>query len=111
MTTTVIKRMVVTLVLIASLLSVVGFKTPEKETGHYYPRAFVVDKLDYDRDMVIVTDAVGLEWEFSECDDWEKGDMVVAIMCDNGTEIMTDDYFVEIRFAGYIDPIAYWSYD
>lgn len=106
-----IKKAFITFILILSLLPCVAFKTPEKETGHYYPRAFVVDKLDYARDKVIVTDAVGMEWEFAECEDWEKGDMVVAIMCDNGTENITDDYFVEIRFAGYIDPVAYWSYD
>lgn len=105
------KLAIVLVVLIASLSFVVGFKTPEKEMGHYYPRAFVVSQLDYARDMVIVTDAVGMEWEFAECEDWEKGDMVVAIMCDNGTENITDDYFVEIQFAGYIDPVAYWSYD
>ena len=105
------KIFITLLVLMVSLLFVVGFKTPEKETGHYYPRAFVVDKLDYARDKVIVTDAVGMEWEFAECEDWEKGDMVVAIMSDNGTPIMSDDYFVEIQFAGYIDPVAYWSYD
>lgn len=105
------KIFITLLVLIASLLFVVGFKTPEVETGNYYPRAFVVSEVDYDRDVVVVIDAVGMEWEFSECDDWEKGDMVVAIMDNKCTENITDDSFVEIRFAGYIDPIAYWSYD
>lgn len=101
----------VMLLLIVSLLFVVGFKTPKTEVGDYYPRAFVVSEVDYDRDMVVVTDAVGFEWEFEECEDWEVGDMVVAIMSTNGTEEITDDSFVEIRFAGYIDPIPYWSYD
>ena len=104
------KRLIILLITVMSLLTCVGFKTPEEETGNYYPRAFVVDKLDYEKDIVIVVDAVGMEWDFPECDDWEKGDMVVAIMCNNGTEIITDDYFVEIRFAGYIDPVEYWSY-
>ena len=51
-------------ILIASLLLVVGFATPKREMGNYYPRAFVVSQLDQERDMVIVTDAVGFEWEF-----------------------------------------------
>lgn len=97
--------------LMASLLTCAAIKTPEVETGNYYPRAFVVSEVDYDRDVVVVTDAVGFEWEFSECDDWEKGDMVVAIMDSKGTETIFDDSFVTIRFAGYIDPVAYWSYD
>jgi len=105
------KKFFVTLVLIASLLPCVAFKTPEREVGNYYPRAFVVDKLDYEKDIVTVVDAVGMKWKFTECDDWEVGDMVVAIMDSKGTEIITDDSFVEICFAGYIDPIPYWSYD
>lgn len=99
----------VMMLFIASLLLVVGFANPPKETGDLYPRAFVIRELDYARDMVIVTDAVGMEWEFSEIDDWQIGDMVVAIMSDNGTNIMSDDYFVEIGWAGYYNPLAYWG--
>lgn len=103
------KRIVITLAIIGSLLACVGFANPKREMGDYYPRAFVVSQLDYARDMVIVTDAVGFEWEFEEIEDWEVGDMVVAIMSDNGTAELTDDYFVEIQFAGYINPIEYWD--
>lgn len=109
MTTTVIKKIFVALTLIASLLICVAFVTPKKEMGNYYPRAFVVSELDYERDMVIVTDAVGFEWEFEEIEDWEVGDMVVAIMYNNGTNVMSDDSFYDISFAGYIYPIEYWS--
>ena len=90
MTITAIKRIVITLAIIGSLLACVGFANPKRE-------------------MVIVTDAVGFEWEFEEIEDWEVGDMVVAIMSTNGTDILTDDYFVEIQFAGYINPIEYWK--
>ena len=109
MTITAIKKMLVALVFIASLLTCVAFATPKKEMGNYYPRAFVVSELDYSRDMVIVTDAVGFEWEFEEIEDWEIGDMVVAIMYDNGTNVMSDDSFYDISFAGYIYPIEYWE--
>ena len=104
MTITAIKKMLVTLALITSLLACVGFANPKREVGRFYPRAFVVSELDYERDMVIVTDAVGLEWEFEEIEDWEIGDMVVAIMNDNATEIITDDYFYEIEWSGYNFP-------
>lgn len=103
------KRIVITLAIIGSLLACVGFTNSKREMGDYYPRAFVVSQLDYARDMVIVTDAVGFEWEFEEIEDWEVGDMVVAIMSDNATPIMSDDYFVKIQFAGYINPIEYWD--
>ena len=104
-----IKKAIITLLIMTSLLACVGFANPKREMGDYYPRAFVVSQLDYARDMVIVTDAVGFEWEFEEIEDWEVGDMVVAIMSTNGTDILTDDYFVEIQFAGYINPIEYWE--
>ncbi len=104
-----IKKAIIALLVMASLLACVGFANSEREMGDYYPRAFVVSQLDYARDMVIVTDAVGFEWEFEEIEDWEVGDMVVAIMSTNGTDILTDDYFVEIQFAGYINPIEYWE--
>ena len=103
------KRIVIMLAIIGSLLACVGFANSKREMGDYYPRAFVVSQMDYARDMVIVPDAVGFEWEFEEIEDWEVGDMVVAIMSTNGTDILTDDYFVKIQFAGYINPIEYWE--
>lgn len=103
-----IKRtVIIMLIMMMSMLFVVGFTTPEREEGDYYPRAFVVAELDSQRDMVIVTDAIGFEWEFEGIEDWEVGDMVVAIMNDNRTSELFDDYFVEIRYAGYIDPLEY----
>lgn len=104
-----IKKAIIALLIMMSLLACVGFANSKREMGDYYPRAFVVSQLDYARDMVIVTDAVGFEWEFEEIEDWEVGDMVVAIMSDNATPIMSDDYFVKIQFAGYINPIEYWE--
>lgn len=96
--------------LIISLLLGKAFSLPTIQMGKTYPRAFVVEELDYERDMVIVSDAVGMEWEFEEIEDWDVGDVVVAIMNDNGTEIITDDYFVDIRFGGYIFPTCYYGY-
>lgn len=94
----------VMIILIASLLMIVGFAHPEKETGRLYPRAFVITEFDYENDLVIVEDAVGYIWDFEGIEDWEIGDMVVAIMSDNGTDIITDDYFYEIEWSGYNFP-------
>lgn len=96
--------------LIMSLLIALGLTTSPMEMGNYYPRAMVVTQLEKETDTVICVDGVGLEWEFNEIDDWEVGDVVAAIMCDNGTPEIYDDYFVEIRFSGYINPIEYWEY-
>lgn len=67
-----------------------------------YPRAFIVTELDKAKDVVTVVDSVGYEWEFYGTEDYEKGDLVVAIMSDNGTpENIFDDYFMNIRYGGF----------
>lgn len=90
--------------LIASLLMTCAFTTPVKETGDYYPRAMEIVEFDYENDIVICEDATGFLWEFYEIEDWEIGDLVVAIMCKNGTETIVDDSFVDICWSGYYKP-------
>ena len=98
------KKICAIAILIIGLLACVAFAHPQKSEEKLYPRAFVITELDYENDLVIVEDATEHIWDFEEIEDWEIGDMVVAIMSDNGTEIMSDDYFVEIRWAGYNFP-------
>ena len=81
-----------------------------KVEGEIYPRTFMVVNLESETDTVVCIDAVGMEWAFEGIEDWEIGDLVSAIMNDNGTENITDDYFTEIRYAGYISPIESWEY-
>lgn len=33
-------------------------------------------------------------WEFEGTEDWQTGDLLSVIMCDNGTLEITDDYIV-----------------
>lgn len=98
------RKLFVTLVLILSLLPHVAFATPSTEMGNYYPRAMEIVELNYEDDIVVCEDATGHIWEFYDTDDWEVGDLVVAILCKNGTEVITDDYFVDIRWSGYYEP-------
>lgn len=98
------RKLFVTFVLILSLLPCVAFATSKTEMGNYYPRAMEIVELDAERDIVVCEDATGFVWEFYDIDDWEVSDLVVAILCKNGTEVITDDYFVEIRWSGYYEP-------
>ena len=76
----------------------------------YYPRAFVVSELDKENDEVICVDGVEFKWSFKEIEDWERGDLVVAIMSDNGTpNYLFDDYFVEIRYGGFTFADGNWK--
>lgn len=102
------KRILITLALILSLLPCVAFTTPSTEMGDYYPRMFIVESLDYERDVVVLLDGVGMLWEMEDCDDWEIGDTVAAIMYNNGNNILTDDSIVDVRWGGVNIPIEIW---
>ena len=54
--------------------------------------------------IVICEDFTENIWEFTAEDgDWDKGDLVSAIMTDNGTpDYIYDDEFITVRYSGYI---------
>ena len=67
-----------------------------------YPRAMEIVEIDKANDIAICVDAVGLEWEFTEPEDLEVGDIVICTMYDNGTkETIVDDVIVDVRWSGY----------
>ena len=67
-----------------------------------YPRAMEIVEIDTARDMAICVDAVGMEWEFTEPEDLEVGDIVICTMYDNGTkETIIDDEIVDVVWSGY----------
>lgn len=65
-----------------------------------YPRVMeIVEIVD---DTAICVDATGMEWEFTEPEDLEVGDIVICTMYDNGTkETIVDDEIVDVRWSGY----------
>ena len=68
-----------------------------------YPRTAVVTEINRDTNTITVTDNVGYMWQFTETDDWENGDIVSMIMHDNGTDVITDDSIVSVRYHGSIN--------
>ena len=76
-----------------------------------YPKAFVVSELDKVNNEVVCVDSTENLWSFKGTKNWHKGDMVVAIMSDNGTpDNLYDDYFVEVRYAGYTLGTCYYKF-
>ena len=65
-----------------------------------YPMYTNVTSLDYERDIVTVSDAAGNLWEFVGCDDWRIGDSCVCIMDSLGTDVITDDVVLDARYCG-----------
>lgn len=98
------RKLIAIWILVWSVLAIITLVHSKTETGKEYPRTFVVDSLDYENNEVIVIDSVGMEWSFVGINDWEVDDLVAAIMNDNGTKDIRDDYFVDIRFSGYVHP-------
>lgn len=73
-----------------------------------YAQTFAVVEVDRDLDVVTCIDPSGEEWAF-DCvvnpdtgREWKRGDMVSAIMTDNGTSDIHDDEFITITCNGEI---------
>jgi len=86
--------------IIALFAMVVAFSTARAEI---YPQTFFVNDIDRAQNMLILIDFNGNEWLWSDIEDYEKGDIIAAIMEDNGTEIIYDDIIINIRYSGYIE--------
>lgn len=72
-------------------------------SAEIYPAAYLVTDTDPARDMITLTTATGLNFEWYEIEDWMPGDIAAAIMSDNGTpDDITDDEILQLRYAGYI---------
>lgn len=68
-----------------------------------YPQTFVVEHINYEHDVMILVDYNENEWECFGIEDYDIGDIIAAIMDDNGTEIIFDDEIVDLRYAGYME--------
>ena len=89
------KRIVVVLIILLSLVV--------NANAEYYPRTAFVTELDYDEDCVVVTDWVGMEWEFIGIEDWQIDDIVSMMMDDNDTpDNIYDDIIMQALYGGSI---------
>ena len=80
--------------IIAFLLSLVAL------FGLYAQTAIVTD-LDYENDIVTVENANGFAYQFYGCEDYDEGDFVSMICYSNGTEVVTDDVILSVRYSGF----------
>ena len=72
---------------------------PLTVSADYYPSCGIVTEIE--GDVVIYTEFNGNMFSFLGAEDWEMGDIVAVIMDDNGTQIVTDDEIVSVRYCGY----------
>ena len=71
--------------------------------GAVYPAACIIVELDYQNDLVTVSDVAGTLWQFYGCEDYSEGDLVRMLMYDNGTETIYDDEIVIVWYAGTLE--------
>ena len=105
------KKIIITLlmfIIVITSTTITSNSIDKKEFEHYYAQTYVVTEVT--KDEVICVDFNGNEWSFTDnAEDWIVGDFVSAIMSDNGTKIIYDDYFVSVRYSGWLDGV--WGYD
>ena len=82
--------MVTVLLVSLIVLSAVGFESIEDLKSNpfrdgVYGKLCVITNLDYDRDVVDVTDWNGDVWSFDGIEDWALWDYVDVVFHDNGT--------------------------
>ena len=70
------------------------------EQTETYPTTAKVVKVNRKTDTVTVRDYSGHKWKFRGCEDYSKGDVVSMLMDSNGTEIVTDDIILQVRYSG-----------
>lgn len=85
---------------VALFALVVAFSTACAEI---YPQTFIVSATDTAQDALVLIDSTGNEWVWFGIEDYAVGDIVAAIMDDNGTEIIYDDAIITMRYTGYAE--------
>ena len=85
--------------------------------GVIYPATAVVTSVDYELDVVTVTNATGFVYEFDGVEDLAVGDLMSLVMYSGGTPMtIADDEVISARYAGYtindvIEVRVYYGYD
>lgn len=69
-----------------------------------YPDTAIITAIDYDADIVTVTDVAGIVRQFCGCEDYCIGDLVRMMMHDEGTShSILDDTIVVAWYAGTLE--------
>lgn len=65
-----------------------------------YPETGIVTVINLENDFVEFETYSGNVFSFYGCDNWHVGDVVSAIMNDNGTDAITDDEVIKVQYSG-----------
>ena len=85
------------------IIALITFLLTLNPEWNIYPATGIVTEICYEADYVVFETCNGNAFSFYGVEDWAEGDLVSALMCDNGTPYVTDDFIVgDPLYAGYI---------
>ena len=82
----------------AILMGIVACASAEQ-----YPQTFVIDSINHNQNYIVLVDYNGNEWIYEDIENFNRGDIVAAIMEEHGTPTIYDDEIVMIRYVGYME--------
>lgn len=91
------KKILVAMLILSAILFTSCLRAADSSQ---YAKTTKVIEVNQITDTVVCEDYNGNQWEFTECEDWEVGDIATLLMNDNGTENIYDDTIVEARYSG-----------
>ena len=98
--------MITIITLITTIIMMMGGNAVD--TVQVYPQTFAV--VEVEDNIVTVVDTVGNEWAFESAEDWQRGDLVSAIMSDMGTpNYIYDDEFITEKYSGFCHDSFGWD--
>lgn len=69
----------------------------------YYSTIGRITGYDLPSDTLYITTTDGNLWEYEGIEDWLYNDFCSMVFCDNGTDDITDDEIVYMRYIGYFE--------
>lgn len=69
----------------------------------YYSTIGRITGYDLPSDTLYITTTDGNLWEYEGIEDWLYNDFCSMVFCDNGTDDITDDEIIYMRYIGYFE--------
>lgn len=62
----------------------------------------IVESINYEENYITIVDNSGNAWEWEGIENWQENDIAVMMMNNNGTERVTDDIIIDIKYTGWV---------
>lgn len=82
-------------------MSAMFLATVGKENRNLYPATMAVKEIDEERNLMTLVNATGYTYQVYGIEDYIVTDVVALIMDGKGTDIITDDEIVNMRYTGF----------